>query len=141
MKKVCLLSALMAFNSVAFSQDAIIKKLQSESLNSFRKTVTDTSSDAWKTGAVYSISLGQGTLSNWAAGGDDFSLSVASSLNVFACYKKNKSSWDNTVDISVGYVKTSSQDGRKNDDRFDLLSKYGYALSNRFNLATLVDIR
>ena len=43
--------------------------------------------------------------------------------------KKEKHSWDNTFDFNLGYVKTTSLGSRKNDDRFDLLSKYGYAIS------------
>ena len=83
----------------------------------------------------------QGSLSNWAAGGDNFSLSVNSLLSLYAFYKKDKHSWDNTFDFNIGYVKTTSLGSRKNDDRFDLLSKYGYALNPKLNLSGLVSLR
>jgi hypothetical protein len=143
MKRLAGLVYIICSSSIGFSQDASIRKLQSESLRSFPKDIVsdDTSARKWKAGALYSINIGQGSLSNWAAGGDDFSLSVATSLNVFACYQKGKSSWDNALDIGFGYVKTTSLGSRKNDDRFDILSKYGYALSKKFNLATLSNFR
>jgi hypothetical protein len=135
------LLVLISFTSTVFSQDATIRKLQTESLRSFTTATIDTSKSSWKAGGLYSISVGQGTLSNWAAGGDDFSLSIATSLNLFAAYKKNQHSWDNALDLSFGYVKTTSLGSRKNDDRFDLVSKYGYALNNKLNLATLFNFR
>ena len=124
-----------------FSQDAVIRKLQAESLRAVKKDVNDTTSKTWKTGGAYRISVGQGTLSNWAAGGDDFSLTVATSLNLFAFYKKNSQSWDNNLDINFGYVNTTSLGSRKNDDRFDMLSKYGLTLNSKLNLASLINFR
>jgi hypothetical protein len=141
MKRLAGLVFLTSSSLFAFSQDASIRKLQTESLRSVAKYIDDTSSRKWKAGALYSINVGQGSLSNWAGGGDDFSLSVASALNLFAFYKDEKSSWDNALDISVGYIKTTSLGSRKNDDRFDLLSKYGYALNKKLNLATLSNFR
>lgn len=124
----------------AISQDAVIKKLRIETERIIKKE-NDTSSKAWKAGGLYNINISQGSLNNWAAGGDNFSLSVNSLLNLFAFYKKNKSSWDNTFDFNLGYVNTTSIGGRKNDDRFDLLSKYGHALNPKLNLACLINIR
>ncbi|HYM94900.1 MAG TPA: DUF3078 domain-containing protein, partial [Chitinophagaceae bacterium] len=85
--------------------------------------------------------VGQGSLSNWAAGGDDFSLMINSLLNLYGFYRKGKNSWDNNLDVSLGYLKTTSLGSRKNDDRFDLLSKYGYALNPKLNLSMLFDFR
>ena len=100
-----------------------------------------TSTKTWKKGGIYGLNISQGSLSNWAAGGDDFSLSVNSLLSLYAFYKKDKHSWDNTFDFNLGYVNTTSLGSRKNDDRFDLLSKYGYALKPKLNLAGLVNLR
>jgi hypothetical protein len=80
-------------------------------------------------------------LSNWAAGGDEFSLSVNSLLSLYAFYKKEKITWDNTFDFNLGYVKTTSLGSRKNDDRFDLFSKYGYALKPKLSLAGIFNLR
>jgi len=61
--------------------------------------------------------------------------------SLFAFYKKQKHSWDNTFDFNIGYVNTTSLGSRKNDDRFDLLSKYGYALNPKLNLSGLFNLR
>src|SRR5687767_3887588 len=133
---------LLAFIHIeSFAQDETIKALQSESGKKIKKDDADTVSKTWKRGGIYGLNISQGSLTNWAAGGDEFSLSVNSILSLYAFYKKNKSSWDNTFDFNLGYVNTSSLGSRKNDDRFDLLSKYGHALNSKLNLAGIVNLR
>lgn len=122
------------------AQDAVIKKIRVEAERNIKKEA-DTSGKPWKKGGLYSINVSQGSLSNWAAGGDNFSLSVNSLLSLYAFYKKDKHSWDNTFDFNLGYVNTTSLGGRKNDDRFDFLSKYGCALNPKLNLTGLFNIR
>lgn len=141
MKKATAFFIFTLFYCCSFSQDANIRKLQAETLRSINKTPTDSISKKWNTGAIYNISIGQGSLSNWAAGGDDFTFSVATALNIFACYDRERTSWDNAMNINFGYIKTSSLGGRKNDDRIDIVSKYGYALSKKLNLTTLANFR
>ncbi|OSZ81497.1 hypothetical protein CAP36_09775 [Chitinophagaceae bacterium IBVUCB2] len=125
----------------ANSQDQTVKALQAESGKSVKKDPADTSKKNWKRGGIYSLNVSQASLTNWAAGGDEFSLAVNSLLSMYAFYQKDKHSWDNTFDFNLGYVKSTSIGGRKNDDRFDLLSKYGYALTSKLNLAGLVNLR
>jgi hypothetical protein len=45
------------------------------------------------------------------------------------------------LDINFGYLKTTSLGARKNDDRFDLLSKYGYAFKPKLSLSGLFNFR
>ena len=137
-----ILFALLSLVSItALGQDQTVKALQAEASKSIKKDAADTSTKTWKKGGLYSFNIGQGSLSNWAAGGDDFSLTVNTFLNLFAFYKKDKNSWDNSLDINWGYVKTTTLGSRKNDDRFDLLSKYGYALNPKLNLTGLFNFR
>jgi hypothetical protein len=124
----------------ANAQDETIKKLKSESDKTIKKDA-DTSSQLWKKGGLFNLNLSQGSLSNWASGGDKFSLSLNSILSVYAFYKKDKQSWDNTLDINFGYLRTTSLGDRKNDDRFDVLSKYGYAIADKWNVAGLFNFR
>lgn len=140
MRKTVLTLALFSAISVS-AQDATVKELKNESEKSVKKDPNDTISKTWKKGGLYGLNVSQGSLSNWAAGGDDFSLSLNSALSLFAFYKKDRHSWDNTFDFNLGYVKTTSLGSRKNDDRIDLLSKYGYALNPKLNLAGLVNFR
>jgi len=122
------------------AQDETVKKLKSEAERSITKE-EDTTNRTWRKGGVFNLNLAQGSLSNWAAGGDDFSLSLNSIVNLFAFYKKGKSSWDNTLDFNLGYLRTTTLGSRKNDDRFELLSKYGHAVSSDWNIATLFNFR
>ncbi|HMU44995.1 MAG TPA: DUF3078 domain-containing protein [Chitinophagaceae bacterium] len=129
------------FSASIIAQDAGIRKLQSESQRNIKKTFSDTVSKKWKAGVIYNINVGQGSLSNWAAGGDDFSFSFATALSIFTSFKNENISWDNGIDINLGYINTTSLGGRKNDDRVDLVSKYGIALNKKLNLTTLINFR
>jgi hypothetical protein len=129
------------FCLAAAGQDETVSDLKKASEKAIRKDPNDTIPKIWKKGGLYGINISQGSLSNWAAGGDDFSLSINSVLSLFAFYKKDKHSWDNTFDFNLGYVNTTSLGSRKNDDRIDFLSKYGYALNSKLNAAGLFNFR
>jgi hypothetical protein len=139
MKLFILLFCIVSFHTAA--QDPTVKKLREESNRAITKDPNDTIPKTWKTGGLFNLNLGQGSLTNWAAGGDEFTLTVNTLLNVYAFYKKEKWSWDNSFDVNFGYLRTTSLGGRKNDDRFDLLSKLGYALAPKLNLALLYNLR
>jgi len=140
MKITLLLSALL-LGTLSQAQDETVKKLQSEAGKTIAKGAADTIQKRWKKGGIYNLHLAQGSLSNWAAGGDDFSISINTLLNLFAFYKKDKHSWDNSFDLNFGYLRTTSLGSRKNDDRLDLLSKYGYSIAPKWNLAGLLNLR
>lgn len=138
-KTACLL--LLCTSLYIHAQDETVKKLRSDAEKTIKKDPADTTAKTWKAGGLYSLNVSQASLSNWAAGGDDFSLAVNSLLSLYAFYKKDKHSWDNTFDFNLGYVNTTSLGSRKNDDRFDLLSKYGYALNDKLNISGLFNLR
>ena len=140
MKKPLLFGLLLA-TLFAQAQDKTVKDLQAQSNKTIKKDPADTAQKVWKKGGLYSFTLAQGSLNNWAAGGDEFSLSLNSVLSLYAFYKKEKHSWDNTLDANFGYLRTTSLGGRKNDDRIDLLSKYGYAIAPKWNVAGLANFR
>ena len=123
------------------AQDQTVKSLKKESERTINKDKKDTVLQTWNTGGFYNLSAAQTSLSNWAAGGDKFSLALNSHLSTFAFYKKGKHTWDNTLDFNLGYIKTTSLGGRKNDDRIDLLSKYGYAIAPKWNAGMLFNFR
>ena len=85
-----------------YAQDETVKDLKKASEKGIKKDPNDTIPKIWKKGGLYGINVSQGSLSNWAAGGDDFSLSLNSVLNLFAFYKKDKHSWDNTLILILG---------------------------------------
>ena len=123
------------------AQDATVKDLKKEAEKTIAKDPKDTTQKKWKTGGIFNLNINQGSLSNWAAGGDKFSFSLNSYLNLYAFYKKNKNSWDNSLDLAYGIVNTTSLGSRKANDRIELTSKYGYALSKKWDAAALFDFR
>src|SRR5688572_13415726 len=113
MKKF-LLSILLLAALVSGAQDENVRKLRDESTRNIKKA-EDTLDLAWRRGGVFSATLSQGSLRNWAAGGDEFSLSINTLLSLYAFYKEGRRSWDNTFDFAFGYVNTTSLGARKND--------------------------
>ncbi|HEY1115469.1 MAG TPA: DUF3078 domain-containing protein [Chitinophagaceae bacterium] len=142
MRKMVLFCLLLAAVS-AHAQDETVKKLKGDAAKEIKKVKdpADTIPQAWNQGGVYNLTLAQGSLSNWAAGGDEFSLSLNSLLSLFAFYQDSLISWDNTLDFNLGYLRTTSLGSRKNDDRIDLLSKVGRAVSSDWNVSALVNFR
>jgi Protein of unknown function (DUF3078) len=112
---------------MASAQDVVVNKLRSETSRTIKKEA-DSTKWAWKRGGLFLFSLSQGSLSNWAAGGDNFSLAANTYLNYYIFHQKGRKVWDNNMDLNLGYVNTSSSGGRKNDDRMDFLSKFGYKM-------------
>jgi len=140
--KTLLLFICIALTAQVFAQDQTVKGLQDESTSkAIAKDANDTLKRTWKVGSLLGFNLSQASLSNWAAGGDNFALSFNAFINAHAYYKKGRNSWDNILDVNLGYLKTTSIGARKTDDRIDLLSKYGYALNPKLNLSGLFNFR
>ncbi len=125
-KGLILLLTVFCLNCI-YAQDLVVAKLRSETSRNIKKD-SDTTNWNWKQGGLYNLNVAQSSLSNWAAGGDNFNMTINSYFNYFAFYKKDRQNWDNNIDVNLGFVQSTSQGGRKNDDRLDLLSKYGYKM-------------
>jgi hypothetical protein len=128
MKKMLIL-CIAAMPLFTQAQDGTVKDLQGAAGKTIAKDPNDTTKKTWKNGGLFNLNFGQTSLNNWAAGGDKLQLNVNGFLNLFAFYAKDRNAWDNSLDLALGYVKTTSLGTRKSDDRIDLLSKYGYKLS------------
>jgi len=126
----------IAISMNSYGQDQSVKDMSANATKEIKKEKID-GAKTWKSGGLFNLNFGQGSQSNWAAGGDDFSLTIASYLGFYAFYKKDKYSWDNTIDFNYGLINTTSLGTRKNDDRIDLLSKVGYALTSKLDAAAL----
>lgn len=127
MRKRGLFILFVLWANLSFAQDQVVARLRSETSRSIKKEV-DSSIWNWKQGGMYNFNLSQSSLSNWVAGGDNFNLSLNSYFNYFKFYRKDRQSWDNNIDINLGFIQSTSLGGRKNDDRVDFLSKYGYKI-------------
>lgn len=123
------------------AQDKTVQQLKAESSKTIVKDPKDTTTKTWKTGGLFNANFGQTSLSNWAAGGDKLQINASGFMNLFAHYAKGKHSWDNSLDVALGYVKTTSLGERKSDDRIELLTKYGYKIAPKWYVGGLVSFR
>src|SRR5262245_59471877 len=124
---------ILAISARLHAQDKTVEQLKKEAGKTITKDASDTIPQIWKVGGIVGFNVSQASLSNRAPGGDEFSLSLNSLLSLYAFYKKDRHSWDNTLDFHLGYIKTTSLGSRKNDDRFEVVSKYGYAITSKWN--------
>ncbi len=124
------------------AQDSTILGLKADASSiEIKKDPEDTIGSSWRKGGIFNLNLNQGSLTNWAAGGEKFSFSINTYLNLFAFYKTEKHSWDNTIDLAFGWVQTTSQGKRKSSDRIDMTTKYGRSISQKINVSSLFNIR
>lgn len=126
----------------AYTQDATVIDLKKKTHEvAIKKDPKDTIPAVWKKGGLFNININQGSLNNWSAGGDKFSLSINSYLNVYAYYKNGKHAWDNNLDLTYGMTQTTSLGSRKSSDRIDFTTKYGYAIGKQINFSGLMNVR
>ena len=78
----------------------------------------------WKIDAESGINFTQGYLSNWVKGGES-SISALGDFTSFANYTKNKTKWENNFRIKYGIMKTGEKGLRKNDDLWEINTKFG----------------
>ena len=82
MKTPIFVLILISCFSISNAQDIVVNKLRSETSRTIKKDA-DTTHWNWKRGGLMSFNLAQGSLSNWAAGGDNFSMTVNGYFNYF----------------------------------------------------------
>lgn len=71
-----------------------------------------------------SISFNQVSLTNWSAGGENSISGTTYFKGVFK-YKKNKTAWDNLIDLGYGMTKQGDQKLYKTEDKLNLASMIG----------------
>lgn len=96
--------------------------------------------DMWKVGGVGILNVNQGYLSNWVEGGES-SINATWIFNLNANYKGENSVWDNYAKWKYGVLKSGESDLRKNEDKFDFESKFGYVASKKWYYSALVNIK
>lgn len=96
----------------------------------------------WVKGGLFRVNLTNIGLFNWAAGGQN-TLAVGSGLNLFVNYKRDKMTWDNTIDVNYGVISQSENLDAwyKNDDRLELSGKFGWKVVDKWYYSGLVNFR
>lgn len=94
----------------------------------------------WTTGGTTGLNFSQVFLENWAAGGVS-SMSATGLINLFGNYAKDKSTWDNNLDLAYGMLWQGDESGVKTDDKIDFSSKYGQKATEDWYYSALLNFR
>ncbi len=130
MKKlfVTILAALACFGAFAQMSDAQKAAAEAAQLISAAPEVAPkvVKPNYWTSSLKTQINIGQTSLTNWAAGGDN-TFSLAAFVDGNANWKKNDMFWNNRLQLDYGFLYASSTPLlQKNTDRIYLESKWGY---------------
>jgi len=88
----------------------------------------------WKRSFKASLNFQEATLSsNWRGGGVN-TFGINALLNAHADYKRDIHSWDNEADFLYAFVSNKGQGYRKSLDRIYLDTKYGRAISTKWDM-------
>jgi len=132
MKKIIFILLIIPFSLMSSAQVTDAEK-------SLRTAPAD-GENGWTKGIKMNLNLSQVSLTNWAAGGQN-SLAINGLVNSFANFKKDKYSWDNTLDLGYGIIKQGTKDFFKADDKLEFNSKFGYKLGDKVSFAELVNFK
>ncbi len=94
----------------------------------------------WKSGGNTGITFSQVSLTNWSGGGEN-SISGTFSFSGFLNYTKEKSAWENTLDIGYGLTRQGAENMVKTEDRLQFVSKYGRHASENWLYTALLDFK
>lgn len=118
------------------AQDKAVKEMLIVGTKSFKSL----DSNGWLKTGTFILNINQGTLSNWAAGGEQSVLGINWLFNYALNLRLGRSTWDNGFDMALGFQNaTSFGKFRKIDDRIDITTKYGYQISNKGYLGVLIN--
>ncbi len=136
MKKIILITIFTFLSSYFISAQVTEKE------DVLKKINTDTIS-GWKKGGMFAFTFGQSSFTNWAAGGIN-NISVNGITNLFASYKKDNLTWDNTLNLAYGIQilgKGEDKSTQKTDDKLDFSSKLGIKATDKLYYAALMNFR
>ncbi len=92
------------------------------------------STSKWRKKMIFNLNVNQAAFSsNWKGGGIN-SIGLNTNFDYKADYKDDKQSWDNEIGFTYGFVKNSGQGFRKTLDRFFVDTKYGRALTKKWDV-------
>ncbi len=85
----------------------------------------------WKSSGLMSLNVGQTSFANWASGGEN-QINVNTIIHYRLQYVKDKSSWENNIEAKYGMLFFSDKSTKKNDDKLEYASKFGYEASKKW---------
>lgn len=100
----------------------------------------------WTNGVLTQLGLSQVSLTNWAEGGNG-QISLNAFVNATLNYKKEKMIWENRIKAGYGFIYSFDEDLpnvkkiQKNDDRFQVDSKWGYQMVSQLYFTAMFNFR
>lgn len=132
----------VTFNRISEKQrrDYVIKKnLHHEQLNKINKEYNVEA--PWSIGGYGNFGVTQTYINNWKAGGNS-AFSFLTVLKGFANYSNDsKTKWENSAEFRNGWIRQggSIDQTQKNDDKLELISRYGVNAFKQWYYSTEVD--
>lgn len=96
--------------------------------------------DGWKLGGTGSLNFSQAGFYQWAPGGTN-SIAFQGLLTGIADYKSGNHLWQNRLAMEYGIQKLKGLPFRKNADRLDYFTKYGYRISDKWYVSSYASFR
>lgn len=113
-------------------------------LFSFQLKAQNTDTTYWTSGGFVAITFSNVTLSDsWAAGGAE-NMSINGATGLFANYAKDRTTWENSLDLGYGMINQDNSGFEKSDDKINLVTKYGYQIkegNSQWYFSGLLDFR
>ena len=93
----------------------------------------------WSIKGNTGINFSQASFVNWVAGGDN-SFTGTAYFNVRASYIQGRSAWNTDLSLEYGGLwLIDNNEYRKNSDKIDFATKYGYAMNKTLFASGLFD--
>lgn len=145
MKKIFVTIVLMACAALAASAQDDVQKAAQEAAEAFASAPVQKAEpkkpNYWTNSLTTQINVGQTSLTNWAAGGDNtFTLKGYADGN--ANWKKDKMFWNNRLQLEFGLLYASSKPlFQKSNDRIYLESKWGHRIHEQLYASANFDFK
>jgi len=94
----------------------------------------------WFFPTIINLTVSQVSFSNWSAGGEN-SYSINGLTLLTANYKSKMATWDNTLIMAYGLMKSGDRELRKTDDNIEFSSKFGYKAINNWYYSGLAQFK
>ncbi len=118
------------------------KQIKGEALSADEKKKLEDTTNGWKFGGIGGVTFNQAGFKNWAAGGTN-SFSLLFNMRFNADYKKNNhllQMWA-AAEYGLQFTKGDQYKLRKNADRWEIFTKYGYRIHKPLYFAAYADLR
>ena len=144
MKKISFLAFFFALSFSIYAQNDLLdasKGKESIATGLTKEVSKDTT--YWTFPGVTGLNFSQTAFVNWAEGGQN-SVTGNAFVKLNANYRKNKLLWNNNLSAEYGmfYSQANSKfNWRKNSDKLELTSNFGYQATKHWYYATLIDFK